>query len=101
MSCEYLCEFSKQSETTLVGYSETLAKLIDEKNLKPKISWHFVPLRQLFYNLDGFGQLIIGSWLSSWIRHPMDHVFIRSGSYSQVSCIKQFSGQDNHGQCVR
>ncbi len=32
--------FRKKFETALVGYSEASGKLIHEKNLKSKISWH-------------------------------------------------------------
>jgi hypothetical protein len=39
-------EFSKKFEMALMGYSGALGKLIHEKNLKSKISWHcpFTPL---------------------------------------------------------
>jgi hypothetical protein len=40
LSCEYLGEFSKKFETVIMGYSEAGGKLIHEKNLKSKISWH-------------------------------------------------------------
>ncbi len=38
--CEYLREFSKKFETVQMGYSGAGGKLIHEKNLKQKISWH-------------------------------------------------------------
>ena len=38
LSCEYLREFSKTFETTLVVYSGAWGKLIHEKNQKSKIS---------------------------------------------------------------
>jgi hypothetical protein len=37
---EYLSEFSKKFETALLIYSRVWGKLIHEKNLKSKISWH-------------------------------------------------------------
>ncbi len=40
LSCEYLREFSKKIEAALMGYSGAWGKLIHEKNLKSKISWH-------------------------------------------------------------
>ncbi len=40
LSCEYLREFSKKFETTLMVYSGAWGKLIREKNQKSKISWH-------------------------------------------------------------
>jgi hypothetical protein len=40
MSCEYLQEFFKKIETVLMGYLGACGKLIHEKNLKSKISWH-------------------------------------------------------------
>ncbi len=40
MSCEYHREFSKNFETALMGYSGAWGKLIHEKDLKSKISWH-------------------------------------------------------------
>jgi hypothetical protein len=42
LRCEYLREFSREkNETTLIGYSVAWGKLINEKNLKWEISWHF------------------------------------------------------------
>jgi hypothetical protein len=38
LSCEYLREFSKKFETTLVVYSGAWGKLIRETNQKSKIS---------------------------------------------------------------
>jgi hypothetical protein len=38
LSCEYLREFSKKFETTLMIYSGAWGKLIHEKNQKSKIS---------------------------------------------------------------
>jgi hypothetical protein len=38
LSCEYLREFSKKFETTLMVYSGAWGKLIHEKNQKSKIS---------------------------------------------------------------
>jgi hypothetical protein len=40
LSCEYLREFSKKFETTLMVYSGAWGNLIHEKNQKSKISWH-------------------------------------------------------------
>ncbi len=40
LCCDYLHEFSKKFETILMGYSGAGGKLIHEKNLKSKISWH-------------------------------------------------------------
>ncbi len=40
LSCEYVHEFSKKYETALMVYSGAWGKLIHEKNLKSKISWH-------------------------------------------------------------
>jgi len=41
LSCKNLTEFSKIFETTaLIGYLGAWGKLIHEKNLKSKISWH-------------------------------------------------------------
>ncbi len=40
LSCEYLSEFSKKFETTLMVYSGAWGNLIHEKNQKSKISWH-------------------------------------------------------------
>ncbi len=40
LSCEYLREFSKKFETTLLVYSGAWGKMIHEKNQKSKISWH-------------------------------------------------------------
>ncbi len=40
LSWEYLHEFSKKFETTLIVYSGAWGKLIHEKNQKSKISWH-------------------------------------------------------------
>jgi hypothetical protein len=38
--CEYLREFSKKFEMTLLLFSGAWGKVIHEKNLKQKISWH-------------------------------------------------------------
>jgi hypothetical protein len=38
LNCEYLCEFSKKFETTLLVYAGAWGKLIHEKNQKSKIS---------------------------------------------------------------
>jgi hypothetical protein len=38
LSCEYLREFSKKIETTLMVYSGVWGKVIHEKNQKSKIS---------------------------------------------------------------
>jgi hypothetical protein len=40
LSCEYLREFSKKFVMTLVLFSGARGKMIHEKNLKQKISWH-------------------------------------------------------------
>ncbi len=40
LSCEYLREFSKKFETTLMVYSGAWGKLIHGKKQKSKISWH-------------------------------------------------------------
>ena len=40
LSCEYLCEVLKKFETAIMGYSGACRKLVQEKNLKLKISWH-------------------------------------------------------------
>jgi hypothetical protein len=40
LGCEYLCKFSQKFEMALLGYSGVWGKLIHEKNLKWKISWH-------------------------------------------------------------
>ncbi len=40
LSCEYLREFSKKIRNGLMVYSGAWGKLIHEKNLKSKISWH-------------------------------------------------------------
>ncbi len=40
LSCEYIREFSENFETAPMGYSGAWGKLIHEKNLKSKISWH-------------------------------------------------------------
>jgi hypothetical protein len=38
--CEYLREFLKKFEMILMSLSGAWAKVIHEKNLKQKISWH-------------------------------------------------------------
>ncbi len=40
LTCEYLREFSKKFEMTLLLFSGAWGKVIHEKNLKQKISWH-------------------------------------------------------------
>jgi hypothetical protein len=45
LSCEYFRKFFKNFKTTLM-VSGTWGKLIHEKNLKSKISWHY-PLKWL------------------------------------------------------
>ncbi len=40
LTCEYLREFSKKSEMILLLLSGAWGKVIHEKNLKQKISWH-------------------------------------------------------------
>ncbi len=40
LTCEYLCKFSKKFEMILILLSGAWGKVIHEKNLKQKISWH-------------------------------------------------------------
>ncbi len=40
LTCEYLREFSKKFEMTLMLFLGAWGKVIHEKNLKQKISWH-------------------------------------------------------------
>ncbi len=40
LSREYLCEFSKKFEMSVMVFSDAWGKLIHEKNQKLKISWH-------------------------------------------------------------
>ncbi len=40
LTCEYICEFSKKFEMILMLLSGAWGKVIHEKNLKQKISWH-------------------------------------------------------------
>jgi hypothetical protein len=40
LTCEYLREFSKKIEMILMLFSGAWGKVIHEKNLKQKISWH-------------------------------------------------------------
>ncbi len=40
LTCEYLREFSKKFEMILMSFSGALGKVIHDKNLKQKISWH-------------------------------------------------------------
>jgi hypothetical protein len=41
LSWEYLRKFLEKFETVLMGYSKAWGKLIHEKTLKSKVSWHF------------------------------------------------------------
>ncbi len=55
LTCEYLHEFSKKFEMILMLLSGAWGKVIHEKNLKQKISWH-CPFKagrsQVYYSLD-------------------------------------------------
>jgi hypothetical protein len=42
LQTEYLREFLKKFEMTLMGYTGAWQKLIHEINLKPKISWYYL-----------------------------------------------------------
>jgi hypothetical protein len=45
LTCKYLPEFSKKFEMNLLFFSGAWGKVIHEKNLKQKISWH-CPLKE-------------------------------------------------------
>ncbi len=47
VGCENLREISNKFHTVLMGYSVAGGKLIHEKNLKSKISWH-CPFKKSF-----------------------------------------------------
>ncbi len=49
LSCKYFRKWSKKFKIALMGYSGPWGKLIHEKNLKSKISWHCVPLNCLIF----------------------------------------------------
>ncbi len=75
LSCEYLREFSKKFNIPLLGYSEAWGKLIHEKNLKLKISWHcpFKPresilkLQRLVCVIYKGGRLTLCFSFASWL----------------------------------
>jgi hypothetical protein len=50
LSCEYLQEFSKKIKTALLGYLGARGKLVHEKNVKPKLSWH-CPFFKYYFSL--------------------------------------------------
>ncbi len=52
LTCEYLREFSKNFEMTLMLFSGAWGKMIHQRNLKQKISWHY-PFKCTLYNTYG------------------------------------------------
>ncbi len=55
--CEFLREFSKKFDMILMLLSGTWGKVIHEKNLKQKISWH-CPFKQLFSICSTFTEVL-------------------------------------------
>ncbi len=51
LTCEYLREFSKKFEITLLLFSGAWGKVMHEKNLKQKISWH-CPFKRFTFILN-------------------------------------------------
>ncbi len=68
LTCEYLHEFSKKFEMTLVLFSGAWGKVIHEKNPKQKISWH-CPLSKILY--------IVQTWIFyCFLFHMLSHVHV-------------------------
>ncbi len=78
VACEYLCEFSKKFEMILLLLSGVRGKVIHEKNLKQKISWH-CPINAEFWNdfLFYFVTLWIIEFFLGYL-HVLHNISLRS-----------------------